>query len=657
MVERGHGYVVNTASIAGIWAYSVGLQRPTSRRSSRPTATPRRSPARCGRWASACRCSARDSCTPTSARRRASSGVPDELAGLVDPLPTRDGCRVAVDAEAVGPMVCDAVEAERFTIFTNANDAERFSSWRTDIDRVAGRRERRRADAATDRLMGLGSSGPPDVRQAPARRPLCRRRRAVDAAHRGAAAPGVPLPQRADPDPSRAHGAHRRRAPTSNAGSGTHRCGCRSAACSRAAPISGRSSACGCACRPRRPRRACARCSTSTPAKPRPEGSPRRLRDAVIPSAVLRRTALAMLAAVLREEPDAPLPGDAGGWGAFLDLAAEHALLPAVYVALRPSGRVDVPAPGGAGAGARGAGRAGGARGGAPAGLRPQRRPGGPAVRRRRRAPARLRRREGAGGAAEGPALVAGGHVARSRRAHHGRPRRARRGGPGRAGLRPVARRGLRGAPRPHRRARRPPPADAPARRRDHGAAHRAARLALACARARARRARARHVPADARRHPAPGRRRRLVRAPGRARAAPGGDLHLAGPPAPPRSTTTRHVLDAKDLAAARERFERSGVAHVFDAHLDAARRLFGAAAPSDHALRRASAHTRLAEVGVAAPALAAGWTYAVRVRGRSAPSGWPRNSAPAKARNGCGAPGRAHAGRRVAVRVRRRGR
>ena len=65
----------------------------------------------------------------------------------------------------------------------------------------------------------------------------------------------------------------------------------------------------------------------------------------MIPSAVLRARALAMLAAVLREEPDAPLPGDAGGWGAFLDLAAEHALLPAVYVALRPSGRVDVPAP------------------------------------------------------------------------------------------------------------------------------------------------------------------------------------------------------------------------------------------------------------------------------------------------------------------------
>jgi hypothetical protein len=40
----------------------------------------------------------------------------------------------AVDADAVGPMVCDAVEAERFTIFTNERDADRYTSWRTDID-------------------------------------------------------------------------------------------------------------------------------------------------------------------------------------------------------------------------------------------------------------------------------------------------------------------------------------------------------------------------------------------------------------------------------------------------------------------------------------------------------------------------------------------
>ena len=56
-----------------------------------------------------------------------------------------------------------------------------------------------------------------------------------------------------------------------------------------------------------------------------------------------RARALSALAAVLRGEPDAPLPGEADGWSAFLELAAAHGLLPAAYAALRPTGRVDVP--------------------------------------------------------------------------------------------------------------------------------------------------------------------------------------------------------------------------------------------------------------------------------------------------------------------------
>ncbi len=77
---------------------------------------------------------------------------------------------------------------------------------------------------------------------------------------------------------------------------------------------------------------------------------------------------------------------------------------------------------------------------------------------------------------------------------------------------------------------------------------------------------------------------------------------------------TTRYDLAADELAAARDRYDRAGVAHVFDAHVDAAHRLFAAAAPRRGPHRRASIHTRLAEAGVAAPALIAGWTYAVRV-------------------------------------------
>jgi len=61
------------------------------------------------------------------------SRVPDEHAGSWIHFPA-DMAADGVDADAVGPMVCDAVAAERFTIFTNANDAELYRTWRTDID-------------------------------------------------------------------------------------------------------------------------------------------------------------------------------------------------------------------------------------------------------------------------------------------------------------------------------------------------------------------------------------------------------------------------------------------------------------------------------------------------------------------------------------------
>ncbi|MCU1373176.1 MAG: hypothetical protein JWO68_462, partial [Actinomycetia bacterium] len=38
------------------------------------------------------------------------------------------------DPVAVGEQVADAVEAKRVTVFTHQADAERFSTWRHDID-------------------------------------------------------------------------------------------------------------------------------------------------------------------------------------------------------------------------------------------------------------------------------------------------------------------------------------------------------------------------------------------------------------------------------------------------------------------------------------------------------------------------------------------
>ena len=76
-------------------------------------------------------------------------------------------------------MVCDAVAAERFAIFTNANDAERYTSWRHDIDRSLADCERGGTDPPADRR---------DVRSAAASATFGdrgrRRLRAADAAHR-----------------------------------------------------------------------------------------------------------------------------------------------------------------------------------------------------------------------------------------------------------------------------------------------------------------------------------------------------------------------------------------------------------------------------------------------------------------------------------------
>ena len=131
--SAGHGYIVNTASIAGVWAYTwdatpyitskfaaYGFSEALAR-SLRPLGVgvsvlcPGLVHTNLGENAAFVGCA-----------RRAR--------GPVVVLPARDG-GTAVDADTVGAMVCDAVAAERFTIFTNDADAARYSSWRNDIDR------------------------------------------------------------------------------------------------------------------------------------------------------------------------------------------------------------------------------------------------------------------------------------------------------------------------------------------------------------------------------------------------------------------------------------------------------------------------------------------------------------------------------------------
>jgi NADP-dependent 3-hydroxy acid dehydrogenase YdfG len=132
MVERGRGYVVNTASIAGIWAYTwdatpyitskfaaYGFSEALAR-SLRPL----------GVGVSVLCPGLVHTNLGETARL---SGVPEEHAGSWVYFPPEMAAD-AVAADAVGPMVCDAIDTEQFAIFTNANDAQLFATWRADID-------------------------------------------------------------------------------------------------------------------------------------------------------------------------------------------------------------------------------------------------------------------------------------------------------------------------------------------------------------------------------------------------------------------------------------------------------------------------------------------------------------------------------------------
>lgn len=131
MLERGSGYVLNTASIAGVWAYTwdaapyitskfaaYGYSEVLARRL-RPHGVgvsvlcP-------GLVATNLGETARFSGVP--AERRADwVYFPPELADAVQP-------------EQVGVQVADGILAGRFAIFTHDRDEQHYKTWRTDID-------------------------------------------------------------------------------------------------------------------------------------------------------------------------------------------------------------------------------------------------------------------------------------------------------------------------------------------------------------------------------------------------------------------------------------------------------------------------------------------------------------------------------------------
>jgi NAD(P)-dependent dehydrogenase (short-subunit alcohol dehydrogenase family) len=131
MLERGTGHVLNTASVAGIWAYTwdatpyitskfaaYGMSEALARR-----LHPR------GVGVSVL---CPGFVTTNLGETARFSGVPEGQEGqwayfppeMLDP----------VEPEAVGPLVADAVLAGQFAVFTHAADAEIYRTWRTDID-------------------------------------------------------------------------------------------------------------------------------------------------------------------------------------------------------------------------------------------------------------------------------------------------------------------------------------------------------------------------------------------------------------------------------------------------------------------------------------------------------------------------------------------
>ena len=108
-----------------------------------------------------------------------------------------------------------------------------------------------------------------------------------------------------------------------------------------------------------------------------------------------------------------------------------------------------------------------------------------------------------------------------------------------------------------------------------------------------------------------------------------------------------------------RARFDDAGIGHVLDAHLHGTRHWFGASelpAPSPAGARRAAAHTRLVELGVAEPAVVAGWTYAVRLPRSFTPERMHAEFGPGEGSAWLWQARARHAARRVGSRVGRHG-
>jgi NAD(P)-dependent dehydrogenase (short-subunit alcohol dehydrogenase family) len=131
MVERGSGHVVNTASVAGTWAYTwdaapyitskfaaYGFSEALARRL-RPHGV-----------GVTVLCPGLVSTNLAETARQ--SGVPDEHRAEWFYFPP--DMQEVIEPDVVGGLVADAVASNTFAVFTHPQDAERFRTWRVDIE-------------------------------------------------------------------------------------------------------------------------------------------------------------------------------------------------------------------------------------------------------------------------------------------------------------------------------------------------------------------------------------------------------------------------------------------------------------------------------------------------------------------------------------------
>ncbi len=132
MLERGSGYVVNTASVAGTWAYTWDSPAYiTSKFAAFGYSEAMARALRPQGIGVSVLCPGL--ITTNLGESVRVSGVPEDRRAEWFYLP--EHMLDAKDPEEVGPMVCDAIKTGKFAIFTHAEDEERFRTWHVDIDK------------------------------------------------------------------------------------------------------------------------------------------------------------------------------------------------------------------------------------------------------------------------------------------------------------------------------------------------------------------------------------------------------------------------------------------------------------------------------------------------------------------------------------------